>query len=212
MKKAIIFLLIIAAAYWGYKNYGSQLFGSGELDEQGKPKVILFTADGCGPCEDLAADLRSRNILFEEVNVATEEGATRIAKLGVRQLPLIVIGGKTFVCGDAPALEAALAEARGTDSLSPAVQQVMKNHFDEQGKPLVVMYGTETCPYCNRMRAYMDAHKIPYSFVDVSSPGSSGRADFDTLRGRGYPLIFVGYRRIDGYSEDKLNQAVKDLL
>jgi len=211
MKKIIVLALIAAVAYWGYTNYGSTLFKSGAFDKRGKPLVLLFTIDGCGqPCTDVAADLRNRNVIFEEVNVATDEGRSRIQKYGVMQVPLTVIGSKTVIGSDLLALEAALAEAKGADALTPSVQQVMRNHFDERGKPRIVLYGTETCPYCKRMRTYLDGRKIPYLFVDVF--GGSGRVDFDTLRGRGYPLIFVGYRRIDGYNENAVDQAVKELL
>ncbi len=213
MKRIFIVVLIAAAAYWGYTRYGSALFGSGAFDEDGKPKVLLFVMEGCGqPCADVADDLRSRNVAFEEVNVATDEGRSRIEKFGVMQVPLTVIGGKKVIGSDLPAIEAALAEARGMDTLTQAEQQVIKNHFDEKNRPRVVMYGTETCPYCKRMRAYLEGRQVPYLFVDVSSPGSSGRADFETLRGRGYPLIYVGYRRIDGYNESMVDQAVKELL
>jgi glutaredoxin len=212
MKKIIILLLIGIASYWGYVNYGSTLFRSGAFDAQGNPKVILFTMDGCGqPCTDVAADLRSRNVAFEEVNVATDEGRKRIEKYGVRQVPFTVIGSRTVVGSDLPALEAALAEEKGMEALTPAVQQVMRNHFDGQGKPRVVLYGTETCPYCKRMRAHLDGSKVAYQFVDVTGM-DDGRRDFDTLRGRGYPLVFVGYRRIDGYDESRVDEAVKELL
>lgn len=61
------------------------------------------------------------------------------------------------------------------------------------------------------MRAYLDGRKTACLFVDVSGYGD-GRRDFDILRGRGYPLIFVGYRRIDGYDEARVDQAVRELL
>ncbi len=36
---------------------------------------------------------------------------------------------------------------------------------------------------------------------------SSAMRDFNTLNGRGYPLTFVGYRRIVGYDENRISQA-----
>jgi glutaredoxin len=211
MKKIIILLLIGAAAYWGYINYGSTLFRTGAFDDQGKPKVILFTMDGCPPCADVVANLRSRNVTFEEVNTTTDEGKRRVEKFGVMQVPLTVIGSRKVIGNDLLSIESALAEAYGMDALTPAVRQVMRNHFDEQGKPRVIMYGVNTCPYCKRMKAYLDERKIAYQFVDVSDFGS-GKSAYEALSGRGYPLIFVGYRRIDGYNEDTVNQAVKELL
>jgi glutaredoxin len=212
VKKIVILVLIAVAAYWGYKHYGSILSGPGAFDAQGNPTVVLFTADGCGQlCNDVAGELRSRGITFEEVNVATEEGRSRIGKFGVNQLPFMVVGRRTVIGYDLPAVGAALAEAKGMEVLTPAEQAVMRNHFDEQGKPRVVVYGTETCPYCKHMRAHLEERKTVYQFVDVTGFGS-GRSDFEVLRGRGYPLVFVGYRRIDGDNEAAVDQAVKELL
>lgn len=145
MKKIIILLLIAAAAYWGYNNYGSLMSGPGAFDEQGKPKVLVFTMDTCGqPCADVAGELRGRGIAFEEVNVGTDEGRSRIEKFGVMQVPLTVIGTTKIVGNDLPAIESALGEAAGMAALTPLVREVMKNHFDEKGNPRVVIYGTNT--------------------------------------------------------------------
>jgi len=211
MKKFIILVLIIAAAYWGYTFFGPNLVGTDGFDAQGNPKVLLFTMDGCGPSADVAGDLRSRNVTFEEVSLSTDEGRRRIGKFGATQVPLTVIGKRTVLGNDLLALESTLAEVLCPGVLTPAVQQVMSNHFDAQGKPKIVLYGTMTCPYCNRMKAYLGGRKIAYQFVDVSGMGRDS-TDFAVLRGVGYPLIFVGYRRIDGYDEAKVDQAVKDLL
>ncbi|MDH4164489.1 MAG: hypothetical protein OEW15_17645 [Nitrospirota bacterium] len=211
MKKIIILVLIAAAAYWGYRTYDFRS-GAGVFDSQGNPAVLLFTFEGCGePCAAVAADLRNRGLEFEEVSVATDEGRARIGKFGVQTVPLTVIGARQVVGNDLPAIESALAEAKGMDVLSPAVQQVMQNHFDKNGRPRVVVYGTTTCPYCKRMRAHLEERSVPYEFVDASGMGD-GRSAFDVLRGRGYPLVFVGFRRIDGDDEAKVDLAVKELL
>lgn len=212
MKKVIILVLIAVAAYGAYKSYGSMTSGPGAFDEQGRPKVLLFTMDGCGePCTEVLADLRQRGVAFEEINASTDEGRKRFEPFGVGQLPLTVVGTRTVIGSDLPAIESALAEGRGVEALSPAVVNVMRNHFDQEGKPKVVLYGTTTCGYCNRMRQHLESKKIAYQFMDVGF-SSDARRDFDTLRGRGYPLIFVGYRRIDGCDEARVDQAVKDLL
>lgn len=211
MKKVIVFLLLAAAAYWGYKNFGSFSSGSGAFDEQGNPKVLLFTMSPCEPCDSVANDLRGRGIAFEAIDVMTDEGRNRIGKYDIQTVPLTVVGSRTVLGADLPAIESVLAEAKGMDALSPVVQNVMRNHFDDQGRPRVVMYGTSWCKYCGKMREYMEIRKIAYLFIDVEG-SRDAQVDYETLRGRGYPLIFVGYRRIDGYDEIKVDQAVKELL
>jgi len=212
MKKIIVLLLLAGAGYWGYRNYDSLLSGPGAFDAEGKPKVLLFVMDGCGAyCADVAEKLKSRNIPFEEINASTDEGRGRFEKFGDNRLPLTVVGRKTVAGNDLPAIDTALAEVMGIEVLTPAEQQAMGRHFDEQGKPRVVVYGTSWCPYCKRMREHLDGRKIAYQYIDVEQD-SDGMRDYGILRGRGYPLVFVGFRRIDGFDANKVDQVVKELL
>jgi glutaredoxin len=212
VKKIIALLLLAAAGYWGYKNFDSLTAGPGAFDEKGNPRVILFTMDECGaPCGDVAAALRKRDVAFEEVNVSTDKGRSRLDKFGEMRLPLTAVGRTKVVGNDLVALESALAEASVQNALTPAEQMVMRNHFDEKGKPRVVMYGTDWCPQCRRTREYLQGRKIPCLYINVEADRSAMR-DYNTLNGTGYPLTFVGYRRIVGFDENRISQAVKDLM
>lgn len=212
MKKFVIVALFAAAGYWVYQHQGSLFSGSGAFDDQGKAAVLLFTADGCGaPCADVSAELRSRSLAFEEINASTAEGRKRFDRFGVARVPLIVIGNRKIIGSDLPAITSALAEEAGLAALTPLEQQAMSSHFDSTGRPLVVMYGTGWCGYCSKLRSYLDGRQVPYQFRDVEGD-SSARYFYDALRGRGYPLTFVGYRRIVGYDQKSMDQALKELL
>ena len=75
--------------------------------------------------------------------------------------------------------------------------------------PEVTMYATDWCPYCERARAFFRRHDIPFVEHDIDkSPGA--KAEYRRLGGRGIPLIFVGERRVNGFNEPALRDALKE--
>jgi glutaredoxin len=74
-----------------------------------------------------------------------------------------------------------------------------------------VLYGTSWCGYCKRQREYFAAHNVPFVNIDVER-SSSGKLAYDTLQANGYPLVYVGYRRFDGYKEKEILDAVAELI
>lgn len=85
----------------------------------------------------------------------------------------------------------------------------MDNHFDENGRPLVVMYGTTWCPYCKKQREYFRSQDIAYTELDPEKSDTAKTA-YTILQGGGYPLTYVGYRRFSGYQEREIKQAIAD--
>lgn len=75
-------------------------------------------------------------------------------------------------------------------------------------KAKVVLYGTETCPYCAKARAYFKENGIAYADLDVGKPGQV-RDEFVKLGGSGVPLLLIGDRRIEGFNPNSINSALK---
>jgi glutaredoxin len=212
MKKLIAFVLILFGGFLAYKYFYSSASIKEAFDENGNPKVMVFTMDNCGtPCDEVIDLLKKKNITFDEINTSSEEGKSKFEKFGGTGRPLTVIGDHVIPGNNLPEIENKLAETFGMEMLSPAEQRVMKTHFDDDGNPIVVMYGTSWCPYCKKLREYFAAHNIPYEDLDVEKDDKA-KMDYDILKGVGYPLTYVGYRRINGLDEERISKAVKELL
>jgi glutaredoxin len=152
----------VVVSFLAYRYFVSSSPDTGAFDEQGRPLVLVFTMDDCGaPCAHVVDALKKKNIAFDEVNASMAEGNRRYEKFGENGWPLTVIGEQKILGDNLPAIETALTEAYGMDLLSEAEQRVMRNHFDENGNPRVVMYGASWCPYCKKLKAYFAAHNIP---------------------------------------------------
>jgi glutaredoxin len=206
MKKLILFGFL---AFCGYKLYQhvSAPGDTGRLAADGTPIAQLFVGPGCGQtCAEVEELLKSRNINYELIDIGTPEGE----KSGVNQYPLTRVGKQAVLGNARNQLVTVLAEAYGDSALTPGERMAMRGHFDANGKPLVVLYGTQWCPYCKRQREYFADHNIVFEDVDVEA-SSSAKLAYDTLQGAGYPLIYVGYRRFDGYKEQEILEAVAAL-
>jgi len=71
----------------------------------------------------------------------------------------------------------------------------------------VVVYGTETCPYCIQARAYLRERAVPFIDRDVDH-SDQGRRDFAALGKRVVPVILVGDRLLTGFNKKHLDAAL----
>ncbi|HEV8647731.1 MAG TPA: glutaredoxin domain-containing protein [Burkholderiales bacterium] len=74
----------------------------------------------------------------------------------------------------------------------------------------VVIYTTEWCPYCAKLRTSLAASGIPYVEHDVEK-SLDGQLGFWTLRGRGVPVSAIGPKIIYGYDVARIAFALRDL-
>jgi glutaredoxin 3 len=70
-------------------------------------------------------------------------------------------------------------------------------------QPAVVMYATNWCPYCERVRKLLAAKNVTLDEIDVESAAEK-RAEMHTRSGRrSVPQIFIGDHHVGG-SDDLL--------
>jgi mycoredoxin len=80
---------------------------------------------------------------------------------------------------------------------------------ERAGKPVVV-FATKTCPFCENARVMLKQQNVPYVeyLIDASQ---ENRALFKQYDGRGVPLLLIGERRIEGYRESTIVDALRHL-
>lgn len=71
-----------------------------------------------------------------------------------------------------------------------------------RGKPKkVVMYSTPSCAVCKRARQFFKARGIPFRELDIERNGMA-RRELERMNARGVPVILVGGKRLNGFSEN----------
>ena len=58
----------------------------------------------------------------------------------------------------------------------------------------IIVYGSKTCPWCQKQEAYLNSKYIPYTFVDCKVESCP---EFVS----GYPTLLLNNQVINGYSE-----------
>lgn len=71
--------------------------------------------------------------------------------------------------------------------------------------PAVVMYATNWCPYCRKARDYFKSEGIEYTEYDIEN-NPSAKQRYDSLGGKGVPLILVGEKQLAGFSVQRFEQ------
>jgi glutaredoxin/uncharacterized protein YneF (UPF0154 family) len=71
----------------------------------------------------------------------------------------------------------------------------------------IVMYSSSTCPYCAKARELFTARGVSFTEYQIDT-SKTAAVEFERLGGEYVPVIFIGERRIGGFRE----QAIRDAL
>lgn len=75
----------------------------------------------------------------------------------------------------------------------------------------VVVYSTNSCPWCVKAKEYLDSLKVKYESVNVSEDREAAAEIVEKTRQRGVPVIKVGTRYIVGFDQSAIDSALKDV-
>lgn len=67
----------------------------------------------------------------------------------------------------------------------------------------VILYATTWCGYCNATRELLAREGIPYTEYDIEK-SAEGKQQYDSLRGRGVPLLVIDGEVIRGYNPQRI--------
>ncbi|NQZ08965.1 MAG: hypothetical protein HRT35_17560 [Algicola sp.] len=81
--------------------------------------------------------------------------------------------------------------------------------FEQSGQPIVV-FSSSTCPYCAKLRTLLNQQQVNYHEY-VLDKSNDGHDLYKQLDSDSVPVLLAGLRRINGYSETDIIEAIGEL-
>jgi glutaredoxin-like YruB-family protein len=72
----------------------------------------------------------------------------------------------------------------------------------------VLVYGTPTCPYCQKVKEYLKENNIDFTDFDVSSDQEKLEEMKDKSGQMGVPVVDIDGKIVKGFDQEKLNQIL----
>jgi glutaredoxin len=72
----------------------------------------------------------------------------------------------------------------------------------------VIMYSTDWCGYCKKARTYLKKNNIPFTEYDIEKDVEAAKRH-ENLGATGVPVILVGNKRMNGFSERGFERIYK---
>lgn len=74
----------------------------------------------------------------------------------------------------------------------------------------VKVYSTKTCPWCVKVKEYLDSLKVAYENVDVSADREAAMELVKKTKQMGVPVTQIGDRFIVGYDPSTLESCLRE--
>mgnify|MGYP001603958386 CR=1 len=72
----------------------------------------------------------------------------------------------------------------------------------------VIIYSTPACPYCKKVKAYLQEKGIEYTDIDISQDEAAQKEMIEKSGTMSVPVIDIGGMIITGFHKDKINEAL----
>jgi len=213
MKILLICCAALAVLWWQhpevYRKAGAMVGLTETRQASTGTEALLFVVDRCKPCEQAADLLDERGANFRQVNLDSDADAVQMLEDagGGNSVPVLVIGDNRLDGFNEQTMLGFVATHQDASVLSDAERRAAAQHFDANGTPRLVMYGTDWCPHCKRARTWMSDSGIDWLDRDPEKDEAAG-ADFSALGSGGYPTFFVGYQRVQGFDKKSVLAAL----
>lgn len=171
--------------------------------------VVDFWAPWCGPCLMLSpileklADEYANDVQFVKLNV--DENPKTAQRYGVMSIPTIAIFEDGRLMNQIVGVRPAEVYKREIESLLNATQEEKEAR---QKAKQVVVFSTPTCPWCNKLKAYLKEKGIQFKDVDVSKDAVAAQAMVARSGQMGVPQVWINGQVVVGFNKPLIDELL----
>ena len=74
----------------------------------------------------------------------------------------------------------------------------------------VKVYGTPTCPWCNKAKEFLNEKKVEFEYFDVSENQEAAKEAIEKSHQQGVPVLDVNGKIIVGFDPVAIEEALKE--
>lgn len=74
----------------------------------------------------------------------------------------------------------------------------------------IEVFTTPTCPYCTKVKQWLDENDYEYTEHNVASDRDKAREMIERTGQKGVPQTFIGEEEIIGFQPEKIQQAIEN--
>jgi len=89
------------------------------------------------------------------------------------------------------------------------IKEEKKEQIKKQKETKIEVFSTPTCPYCTKLKNWLDEQGIPYEDYDVSSNREKAKEMLQMSGRRGVPQTKVGDQMIIGFQPGKIKEVLE---
>lgn len=73
----------------------------------------------------------------------------------------------------------------------------------------IEVFSTPSCPYCHKLKDWLDENDYDYQDYDVSNNRDKAKEMIERTGQRGVPQTFIGDKEIIGFQPEKIKEIVE---
>lgn len=74
----------------------------------------------------------------------------------------------------------------------------------------VKVFSTSTCPWCVRVKDYLDQKSVEYKDIDVSINMDEARKMIEKSGHQGVPQVWINDKVVVGFNQDKIDELLEE--